>query len=143
VPLLNYTTTVAPSRTVNEVHNLLVKAGARSILVDYLADQRPVAVAFVVETPLGTRSFRLPVNAESVRKVLYNDRKVERRYKTADQAERVAWRIVKDWLEAQLAIIETEMVSLDQVMLPYMQGDDGRTVYQLYLDQQLALPKGD
>ena len=34
------------------------------------------------------------------------------------------------------------MVTLDQVMLPYMQGDNGQTVYELYRDQQLALGTG-
>ena len=68
--------------------------------------------------------------------------KIEAKLKTLEQAQRVAWRIVKDWLEAQLAIIETEMVTLDQVMLPYMQGDNGQTVYELYRDQQLALGTG-
>ena len=65
------------------------------------------------------------------------------RYSTPEHAERVAWRIVKDWLEAQLAIIRTEMVTLDQVMLPYMVGDEGHTVYELYRDRQLALGTGD
>ncbi len=52
----------------------------------------------------------------------------------------MAWRILKHWAKAQLAIIRTDIVTLDQVMLPYMRGDDGRTVYDLYRDQQLALP---
>jgi hypothetical protein len=45
-------------------------------------------------------------------------------------------------VEAQLAIIRTEMVTLDQVMLPYMRGDSGQTMYELYVNQQLALPSG-
>ena len=65
--------------------------------------------------------------------------KVAPRFKTPEQAERVAWRILKDWLEAQLALVQTEMVSLDCVMLPYMQADDGRTVYELYVEK--ALPE--
>jgi hypothetical protein len=86
------------------------------------------------------RHYLLPVRAERVEAVLKAD-KIPPRYKTAAQAERVAWRIVKDWLEAQLAIIRTEMVTLDQVMLAYMQvNENGDTVYDLYLGSQLALP---
>ncbi len=66
--------------------------------------------------------------------------RVPPRYGKPDQAERLAWRILKHWAKAQLAIIRTDIVTLDQVMLPYMRGDDGRTVYDLYRDQQLALP---
>ena len=143
MPLLNYTTTVAVGRTIGQVQGLLVEAGARSIQTDYDPVGRAVGLAFMVETMHGPRGFVLPVNAHRVLAVLQKDKEVPKRLQTAEQAERVAWRIVKDWLEAQLAIIRTEMVTLDQVMLPYMKGGDGRTVYELYVAQQLALPAGD
>ena len=45
------------------------------------------------------------------------------------QATRVAWRILKDWIEAQLALLDTGMVELEEIFLPYMlQGD--QTLYQ-------------
>jgi hypothetical protein len=142
MPLLNYTTSVPVSRTVNEVHKLLIAAGARRIMTEYDADGRPTGVAFTVATAHGERSFLVPVNAGQVEHVLARQR-VEARYRRPEHAERVAWRIVKDWLEAQLAIIRTEMVTLEQVMLPYMATEDGRTMWALYLDRQLALPTAD
>lgn len=63
--------------------------------------------------------------------------KIERRYTTYEQAQRVAWRIVKDWVEAQVALIQTEMVTLDQVMLPYMIGVGDKTIYELYKARKL------
>jgi hypothetical protein len=65
---------------------------------------------------------------------------VPRRYVDMAQARRVAWRITKDWLDAQLALIETEMVPLEQVMLPYMTTDSGQTVFEVLKDTQLKLP---
>lgn len=141
MPLLNYTTSVAADRTIGQVHKMLVRAGARQIGTEYDSDGEPTSVAFVVDTAHGPRGFMLPIDAGAVEKVLARQG-VEPRYRTPEHARRVAWRIVKDWLEAQLAIIETEMVSLDQVMLPYMRADDGRTMYELYRDRQLALPAG-
>jgi hypothetical protein len=143
MPLLDYTTTVPTSRTIGQVQALLVEAGARQIMTEYDPTGTPTAIAFAVDTGYGLRRFTLPVNASRVNGVLKRDRKVAPRYKTPEHAERVAWRILKDWLEAQLAIIRTEMVTLDQVMLPYMIADDGHTVYELYRDQQLALMPGD
>lgn len=35
------------------------------------------------------------------------------------------------------------MVTFDQVMLPYMSAGGGRTVYELFRAEQLALPPGD
>jgi hypothetical protein len=143
MPLLNYTTTVPVNRTIGEVQALLVEAGARSIMSDYDEVGRAVGLSFLVQTAYGMRGFALPVNSRSVESVMKNDRKVAPRFRTPEQAERVAWRILKDWLEAQLALIRTQMATLDQVMLPYMQSEvDGCTVYELYRDRQLALPAG-
>jgi len=139
--LLNYTTTVSADRTVAEIHKMLVGAGARQIMSTYNADSRPVGVAFAVETALGLRHFHLPVRSDRVEAVLLKQR-VERRFCNPQQAERVAWRIIKDWLEAQLAIIRAEMVTFDQVMLPYMATDGGQSMYELYREQQLALTAG-
>ena len=46
-----------------------------------------------------------------------------------EQAYRTAWRISKDWVEAQLALLETEMVDFEEVFMPYILS--GReTLYQ-------------
>jgi hypothetical protein len=148
-PLLNYTTSVPARRTVSEVQELLVQAGARSVLAEYDDGGHCSAIGFSLRTPLGMRHFRLPVNASAVAKVVAKDlartkAHVNRReLGSADQAERIAWRIVKDWVEAQLAITRTEMVTLDQVMLPYMTAPDGRTVYDLYREHALPLEGGE
>lgn len=142
MPLLNYTTKVPVSRTIGNVQALLVEAGARSISTEYDDVGNPTGMAFVVETAYGVRRFLVPVNTDAVFAVLARE-KIQPQYKTPEHAERVGWRIVKDWLEAQLAIIRTEMVTLDQVMLPYMADESGLTVYELYRDRQLALPAGE
>lgn len=142
MPLLNYTTSVPVSKSIGQIHGLLVEGGARQIATDYDPTGTPIGVAFVTDTPHGVRTFAVPVNAHRVQAVLERE-KADKRYRTPEHAHRVAWRIVKDWLEAQLAIIRTEMVTLDQVMLPYMRGDNGQTVYELYRDRQLALGAGE
>lgn len=140
MPLLNYTTEIASAKTASEVQLILAKAGAQGVAMQY-QNAQPVAVAFTAMTPLGMREFTLPIHWEQVLLVL-RKQKVSPRLQTEDQARRVAWRIVKDWIEAQLAIIQTEMVTIDQVMLPYMRTDDGRTVYEAYRDKQLQLTAG-
>jgi hypothetical protein len=61
---------------------------------------------------------------------------------TDGQAERTAWRNVRDWVLAQAAIIEAGMVQVEEVFLPYMTDSSGRTLYQLYQGGQLALGGG-
>jgi len=142
MPILNYSTTVPVLRTVGQVQALLVQAGARAIVAEYDEVGNVVGMSFTVQGPFGMQAFTLPVKAERVRAVLQRQ-KVTHRFQTPEHAERVAWRILKDWVEAQLALLQTEMVTLDQVMLPYMRTRTGQTVYELYLDDQLALPAGE
>jgi hypothetical protein len=47
---------------------------------------------------------------------------------------------VKDWVEAQMAIVDTKMVQLEQVFLPYVITPDGRTLYERMRDTQFVLP---
>lgn len=142
MPLLNYTTTINPAKTAAEVQAMLVTSGARSVMTNYDDKGNPIGLAFRADTPMGERSFSLPVNTSAVELVLKRQR-VAPKLRTTEQAHRVAWRILKDWVEAQLAILSTEMVTIDQVMLPYMTGSDGTTVYELYVGQQLALEPGE
>lgn len=136
MPILNYTTKVDVYKTIGEIQSVLVKHGARKIMHDYDENGNISALAFFIETPYGVRGIRLPANTEAVLLVLEKQRvKCDR-----GQAERVAWRIVKDWVEAQMAIIEAEMVSMDEVFLPYMLDARGeRTLFQAYKENQLLL----
>lgn len=52
-------------------------------------------------------------------------------------------RNVRDWIMAQMAIIEAGQVEMSEVFLPYMQNKNGLTVYQLYKGGALALTGGD
>jgi hypothetical protein len=140
MPLLNYTTGISAAKTATEVQEILRKAGASRLVFEYDQDQEPVALGFEAPTSFGVRQFILPTDPARVLVVLKRQR-VAPRYRTYDQARRVAWRIVKDWIEAQLAIIKTEMVTIDQVMLPYMQTDHPTgaskvSMYEAYTEQQ-------
>ena len=143
----NYTTDVPVNKTVSEIHLMLADHGAKRILFDYGAGNRVEAISFTIETPGGEQAVRLPANGEWVQAVLRkqkNNPKVRNRNAIDDsreQADRVAWRIVKDWLAAQLAILETEMVTVQQVFLPYFMDRQGRTLYEVYSSGQL-LPGG-
>lgn len=129
MPLLNYTTSIAPQKTVMEIQAMLAKAGASAIMADYDTDGNVVALSFRLKAEGQDISFRLPTDWKPVHEVLRRQR-VSPKYQTPEQALRVAWRITKDWVEAQLAIIETKMVTTAQVFLPYAITKDGQTVYE-------------
>jgi hypothetical protein len=145
--LKNYTTDVPVNKTISEIHLMLADHGAKKIMFNYFSDGRVESVCFTLMTPSGERGVKLPANAERVREVLKKqkqDQKNRNRSSIDDskeQAERVAWRIVKDWLAAQLAIIETEMVEIEQVFFPYLIDRSGKTLYEFYQSGQLLLPE--
>ena len=143
--LKNYTTDVPVIKTVNEIHLLLAQAGAKKIMFDYADDGELCGIMFSILTPNGERGVKLPSNADRVREVLRQQKQdPKNRNRSAiddskEQAERVAWRIVKDWTSAQLAILQTRMVDIEQVFLPYFCNNRGQTIYELYQNNQLML----
>jgi hypothetical protein len=128
MPLLNYTTQIDAGKTVAEIQMILSCAGALAIMTEFDAGVL-VGISFRIGTPYGPTSYALPCNVESVLKILHENSKVPRRLVNKEQAARVGWRIIKDWIEAQLALVETKMVTLDQVFLPYARMKDGKTLY--------------
>ena len=141
MPIANYTTTVDAAKTVEEIQRILVRHGARSILMDYARDGTIESLSFIVETPHGEISIRLPVNPKAILTVL-KDQGVPPRYCNHAQAVRIAWRILKDWVRAQMAILETEMVRMEQIFLPYMITKDNRTLYESMVDKKFYLAEG-
>lgn len=146
--VLNYSTTIATTKTVGEMQTMLGEAGASRISVDYL-DGRPSALSFTLTTPHGPRHFTLPCDVDAMHRLLVqqdNAGKLRSGTKATrssrEQAERVAWRVLKDWLAAQLALVASSMASLDQVMLPYLHVDGERTLYAAYRDREQLLALG-
>jgi hypothetical protein len=148
MPIKNYTTNVNEQRTVSEIQQLLAGKGARSISVDYDNERRPDAIAFVISFDDFPIPFRLPCNFEGVFKSLlngYSNENAKRRFRASAesklQSRRIAWRIIKDWVAAQIALIEAEQATLAQVFLPYAVVHDGQqqlTMYDKFLAQVSA-----
>lgn len=151
MPTLNYTTNIPASRTLGEMQALLADHGAAAVAVRY-ADRKAAGLTFTLPTPHGMRHFTLPVDVNAVHRLLVRQEddgqfraaaKKRGTYSSAAHAERVAWRVAKDWLEAQLAIVEAQLVTLDQVMLPYLHVDGEITLYEAYVaSEQRALTAG-
>jgi hypothetical protein len=130
--ILNYSTEISVEKSMGEVIGALTRRGVKRISSVFDDDGAPAGIAFTMMTDYGMREFELPVRTDGVLKVLAEQRRTNSRVKaTPEQAARVGWRIAKDWLEAQSALIDAELATLDEVMLPYMLDTKGRTVYQV------------
>lgn len=135
--LLNYTTKIDPDKTAQEIARILSMHGASAVMTEYdPVDNFVTALSFKIKMDGRELSFRLPTDWRPVYEILtkgkkkpWDDRRkahFESEWKL--QAVRTSWRIVKDWTEAQMALVETQMVTTAQVFLPYAIMRDGRTL---------------
>jgi hypothetical protein len=142
MPILNCTTEIAVGKTMGEIQTALARRGVQRISTLFDDDGTPAGLGFTMKTDYGIREFELPVRTEGVLAAMRRDPKVPKTKQTAEQASRVAWRIAKDWLEAQAALIDAGLASLDEVMLPYMLTDTGRTLFVETRQRLLAIEGG-
>lgn len=129
--ILNYTTETDSAKTASQIHTLLVRGKADAIMNEY-SNGVLSSISFRMKTKHGIIHYKLPVNIRGVLLAMQRDKKVPRSKCNMEQAARVGWRIIKDWVEAQLAIIQAEMAEMSEVFLPYAVTSDGRTVYERF-----------
>lgn len=135
--LLNYTSKVPAERTISEIQALLSKHNVSAIMTEY-DGPHVAALSFKIEVSGKSMGFKLPCNWKSVYEIftskagtrtIYDQKRAQRILdERKEQAIRTSWRIIKDWVEAQLALVEVNMVTVPQVFLPYMLMRDDRTL---------------
>lgn len=143
MPILNYRTEIPPERTIVEITAMLVRKGARSIQQEFREDGSVKSVVFVMVVGGVPTRFELPANIDGVAGVLLKEEPwsknrncgpTEYTLKLRRRAEWVAWRILKDWALAQMALIESGQAEPAQVFLPYMVNDEGQTLFQRFVE---------
>jgi len=136
--ILNYTTSIDCEKSIMEIQKCLVKHGATKIVTDYEGSV-PVAVTFCLSLKGSLVAFSLPANYAGVLRAMEKDKKVPRHLRTKEQALRVSWRIIKDWIAAQMAIVESQLAEMSEVFLPYAITKSGTTLYKELQSNGMAL----
>lgn len=137
MPIKNYTTKIDCYQSIGEIQGVLARHGARKIMIDYGESGQPDGIAFAIQSGQTAQMFILPANVDGVEAVFKKQKiKADRQ-----QAERTAWRNVRDWIMAQMAFIESGNVQIDEIFLPYLT-DGKKTLYQVYKSGQLLLGDG-
>jgi len=130
--LLNYTTIIEPEQTIGEIQKMLSRYGVSAMMTEYDGAQVS-AVSFKMIIKDKPMAFKLPCHWKGVLQV-FNEQgigvsKIKHKDRNSNnQAVRTAWRIIKDWVEAQLALVEVNMVTIPQVFLPWAIMKDGKTL---------------
>ena len=126
------TTKKEPEESISEIQLVLRKFGARKFLTSYNERGEIEGVSFTVWTKDREVPFKLPVNYRAIFQ-LFKERKTKYGG-DVHQAKRVAWRQVLRWIEAQLALVQLEMVDITEIFLPYLMVSDNTTLYQRMLE---------
>lgn len=138
------TTEVSDTKTVAELQHLLATRGATSVSIEYSAGKIE-GLYFMMLVGTEKVPFRLPCRWKAVETILRKERKMPKKGDSYEQwARRVAWRQIKRWVEAQLALIETGMVKTEEVFLPYavVIGANGQTQSMFEMVEQRRLLTG-
>lgn len=126
--LLNYSSKISSEQTISEIQKMLSRHNVSAMMTEYDGPHvSGVSFKIVVEgKPMG---FKLPCNWKGVAEIFRKDGvKLKHKGTLQEQAIRTSWRIIKDWITAQLALVEINMVTIPQVFLPYSIMRDGRTL---------------
>lgn len=123
-------------QSIEKIEKALVAAGAMGISKSY-DDGKITGLSFSIKIKNSEINFKLPVNWKKVQQVLINE---NIRVGNGDYyAYRVSWAILKDWVEAQMAILASESVTMPQLFLPYAVAKNGKTLYDSVVDDGLLL----
>lgn len=118
------TTSIDVQKTAGEITSQLVNAGASSVNTDYVGG-KITGLRWAMKINGQDSIFDMPARVEPVFNILHgrrpdNWKKSDYAYADREQSERVAWRQLLRWVQAQLAMIDTGMVKPEEVFLPYL-----------------------
>lgn len=147
--LKNYTSDVPVPQTVHRIEQLLIRCGVSGISKEYHPNisGKITALIFSIKLEFGQEwKIRVPVDEEKAlqclwldyvgtdkmnaagSELIWNARKKKKRADFKEQAERTAWKIMQDWIEVQLSMIQMQQADFQQVFLPYV-WDGKQTLY--------------
>lgn len=149
--LKNYTSNSA--NTFNNIQKCLAEHKAQQIMFDYNDNGKIAGVAFALKIDERMVGFKLPARVEKVEQIFLEEKKNKPRnryyYGTMtlttdekDQAYRTAWANIKDWIVAQMAMIDTGMVKPEEVFLPYAVTREGVTYFEAIKNNNFMLGSG-
>lgn len=139
MPIKNYTTKIQPVQTVSEIQGMLATHGAKKIMFDYGDNGSVSCITFALEQNGSLRGYKLESKPHGVIAAMARDgMKCD-----SVQAEKIAWRNVKDWIAAQIALIETEQATMEELFFPKMIYSDNSTVFESYQLSQFQIGASD
>jgi hypothetical protein len=130
----NYTSSVPADKSILQIERVLIDMGARNIAKEYDGFGKVDSISFSIPHPNGEGiiPFKLPAKREPIKKLFLKQYRRPSRAQeeaAAAQADRTAWKNVKEWVELQATMIKLEQVEFMEVFLPYVYNLHQRMTY--------------
>lgn len=158
--LKNYTSNVPVTETIHRIEKVLIRCGVSAIAKQYVGTSGEIeAITFQIETANGQLPIRIPVNEKAALDALWADyvngdaltpdgnalawtigrgQKKKKRADFVEQAKRTAWKIMQDWVEVQMSVIQMKQADTLQVFLPYVMVNRKQNYYQQLQESRFA-----
>jgi hypothetical protein len=121
VNLKNYTSEVPAITSMGHIEKYLVEAGATDISKKYV-DGICSAITFRMMINNFPVFFKLPAKVDACFEAMWKEvsrPRPDTKAKIKQQAERTAWKIVRDWVEIQISMIRLNQAEAMEIFLPY------------------------
>jgi hypothetical protein len=138
--LKNYTSDVPVYQTIARIEQVLLQCGVTGIMKEYEGTK---VAALTFRLPSGDDKplhIRLPADEDAATEALFTNycgtvkRVSKRKEDFSEQGARTAWRVMKDWVEVQMSLIQLKQVDPLEVFLSYVW--DGQRTYYGYLKEK-------
>lgn len=150
----NYTSDMDTAKIFSHLQTTLAEHGAKQIMFDYADDGTVAALSFVILVNGRNLPVQLPARLDKALAVLtlhyqhglIRDPRIQAIFRRANEKEirehayRVAWKNILDWVRAQMALLDIEMIKFEEVFLPYMVNQQtGKTYFETLEQKQFQL----
>lgn len=132
--LKNYTSSVPVINSIGRIEHRLSQAGATHIAKQYVKE-RPIGMIFQIPINDIPMTFKLPAKAEKVYEFMVKQRarppKQSQKEAIQMQADRTGWKILSDWVDIQVSMIQLDQAEAVEVFLPYAyDGRNDKTLFE-------------
>ncbi len=138
----NYLSTVPVEQSLTIIRKALASHKAKRITFEQDAEGLEIGIQFEIQIGKETFTFRLPVRFDGVKPLVEKAWREMGKPLKPDaleaQARITAWANIRDWVLAQMALIDASQVQLAEVFFPYTLS--GEHTYFEEFAQRLALP---
>jgi hypothetical protein len=142
--LKNYTSEASEESIFEAIRKTLAAHKAKRIVFDYDDAGRATSIEFTVMLGKTPYTFKLPARLENAEPLVAEARRSAGKAaspgeRLRDQTYRTVWATLRDWIDAQMALIDIGASRMEEVFMPYLLVEPGVTMFERFAEQR-ALP---